>query len=158
MNAHVQHLLEHMFWADTRLLELLESDAARSAPQVMRLFGHILASERTWLLRVRGEAAAAGTAQPGRAELTLPELRELAQSNADGYAQLVAESEDVDLAADVVYASSQGVPYRNSLADILLHVAMHGSYHRGQIAMALRAAGVDPVNTDFIAFARLPHD
>jgi uncharacterized damage-inducible protein DinB len=35
---------------------------------------------------------------------------------------------------------------------------MHGSYHRGQIAMALRAAGVDPVNTDFIAFARLPHD
>jgi hypothetical protein len=24
--------------------------------------------------------------------------------------------------------------------------------------MALRAAGVDPVNTDFIAFARLPHD
>jgi uncharacterized damage-inducible protein DinB len=33
-------------------------------------------------------------------------------------------------------------------------VALHGAYHRGQIAAALRGAGAVPEPTDFIAFAR----
>ncbi len=31
---------------------------------------------------------------------------------------------------------------------------MHGTYHRGQIAAALRAADITPPNTDFITFVR----
>jgi uncharacterized damage-inducible protein DinB len=46
------------------------------------------------------------------------------------------------------------MPFRSQISDILLHVALHSSYHRGQIAAAVRAAGVTPVNTDFITFAR----
>jgi uncharacterized damage-inducible protein DinB len=38
--------------------------------------------------------------------------------------------------------------------DVLLHVALHGSYHRGQIAAAVRAAGGEPVNTDFVTWTR----
>jgi uncharacterized damage-inducible protein DinB len=41
-----------------------------------------------------------------------------------------------------------------STRDILTHVAMHGTYHRGQIAAALRAADITPPNTDFITFVR----
>jgi uncharacterized damage-inducible protein DinB len=37
---------------------------------------------------------------------------------------------------------------------MLTHVAMHGSYHRGQIAAALRAGGDIPSPTDYIAFVR----
>lgn len=36
----------------------------------------------------------------------------------------------------------------------LLHVALHGTYHRGQIARELRRAGEESVNTDFIQFVR----
>ena len=56
----------------------------------------------------------------------------------------------------------EGVGYRNSLGeywtstvgDILTHVAMHGAYHRAQIAAALRESGCTPAYTDFIHAAR----
>jgi uncharacterized damage-inducible protein DinB len=35
-----------------------------------------------------------------------------------------------------------------------VHVAMHGSYHRGQITMLVRDAGAEPQPTDYIAFVR----
>jgi uncharacterized damage-inducible protein DinB len=33
-------------------------------------------------------------------------------------------------------------------------VALHGSYHRGQIALLVRAGGSTPAPTDYIAFIR----
>jgi uncharacterized damage-inducible protein DinB len=44
--------------------------------------------------------------------------------------------------------------FQTPIKDLLMHVALHGSYHRGQIAQALRLAGGEPVNTDFITFVR----
>jgi len=44
--------------------------------------------------------------------------------------------------------------FRSRVEDILLHVVLHGCYHRGQVAIALREAGAEPSATDFIAFVR----
>ena len=55
----------------------------------------------------------------------------------------------------VEYRNSRGVVFQNTVAEILTHVALHGSYHRGQIAMRVRAAGGVPVTTDYIVFRRL---
>lgn len=52
------------------------------------------------------------------------------------------------------YRSSQGTPFQTSVGDILMHLASHGAYHRGQIALLLRQAGAEPLNTDFITFVR----
>jgi uncharacterized damage-inducible protein DinB len=155
MDGQFQRMLEHMFWADTRLLDMLDEYGAGANPglaEAVRLFSHVLTSERIWLLRLRNEDS---SAQPTWPELGLDRMRTLAERNAVGYARLLQERDDTDLAADVVYSSSQGVPYRNTMSDILMHVVLHGSYHRGQIASTVRAAGLQPVNTDFIAFARL---
>ncbi len=40
------------------------------------------------------------------------------------------------------------------MSEIVTHVAMHGSYHRGQIARQLRSAGLEPPYTDFIQYTR----
>lgn len=50
---------------------------------------------------------------------------------------------------EVEYHTSNGATFRNSVADILTHVALHGSYHRGQIALVTREAGPTPVPTDY---------
>lgn len=55
---------------------------------------------------------------------------------------------------EVEYHTSNGATFRNSVADILTHVALHGSYHRGQIALVTREAGPTPVPTDYIVRAR----
>ena len=35
-----------------------------------------------------------------------------------------------------------------------MHVLMHSAYHRGQIALEMRAAGMEPAYTDFIQAVR----
>jgi uncharacterized damage-inducible protein DinB len=48
-----------------------------------------------------------------------------------------------------------GSAQSSSLPDIITHVCNHGTYHRGQVAKSLKAAGIQPVSTDFIVFSRL---
>lgn len=152
MNDYFHRLFEHMFWADTEVLTLLETEPAAATAPVMRVYAHVLAAERVWLIRLQNEDS---SVQPVWPDLAIDQMRALAAANAEGYGRLLERLQDADFAADVVYANSQGVPFRNSICDILTHVALHGSYHRGQIATAVRAAGGQPVNTDFIRFARL---
>jgi uncharacterized damage-inducible protein DinB len=55
-----------------------------------------------------------------------------------------------DLAEVVGYRNSQGEYWTSAVGDILTHVAMHGAYHRAQIAAAVRESGGAPAYTDFI--------
>ncbi|MBO9597690.1 MAG: damage-inducible protein DinB, partial [Cohnella sp.] len=55
----------------------------------------------------------------------------------------------------VDYANQSGVPFRTSVRDILSQVLLHGQYHRGQINRALRIESAEPVQVDFITYARL---
>lgn len=151
MRAHLERLFDHVAWADRRVLELLDAAPGARREPVLRLFAHVLAAERVWLLRLRGEDAGA---QPIWPELPLEELKALQAANEEGYASYLAGLGDDGLAAEVAYTNSQGVAFRTAVADVLTHVALHGSYHRGQVAAAVRGAGEAPVNTDFIAFVR----
>ena len=62
--------------------------------------------------------------------------------------------DDGALERTVHYRNSAGAEFDSKISDILLHVALHGSYHRGKIAAALRGAGADPAPTDYIGFVR----
>ena len=56
----------------------------------------------------------------------------------------------VRLEETVSYVNSKGEPWTSSVEDILTHVVLHSSYHRGQIAADMRAAGHTPAYTDYI--------
>jgi len=58
------------------------------------------------------------------------------------------------LAAAVDYVNSKGERYTSRVEDILMHVVLHSAYHRGQIALELRAAGFEPAYTDYIHAVR----
>ena len=141
-------MFDHMAWADRALVDLLSSSpAAQPVPGVLRLLSHVVAAERVWLMRIRGENSANEPIWP---ELHLEQIAALAAANAEQY----REALDDDRERIVTYRNSKGTPFSTRLADILTHVALHGSYHRGQIATALRAGGVEPINTDYITYVR----
>lgn len=48
------------------------------------------------------------------------------------------------------YYNSKGEPFSSRVEDIITHVLMHSAYHRGQAALEMRAAGLQPAYTDFI--------
>ncbi len=86
--------------------------------------------------------------------LTLDECAALAADGAAAYARYLDALTDEAAAREVAYTNSQGASFSTRVSDVLTHVALHGAYHRGQVAAALRAAGAVPVNTDFITFVR----
>ena len=149
MPDHISRLFAHMAWADERVLEVLR-EARTPAPQTFALYAHVLAAEHVWLSRIRADRPLF----PVWASLTLDECDDLARKNRTDYGELVEEVKVDGLDRDITYRNSAGVEFTSNLEDILLHVALHGSYHRGQIAMTLRAGGDTPAGTDYIAFVR----
>lgn len=148
MKSHLQRLYQHMVWADSQILECLQ---AAPEQRSLRLFSHLLAAEQVWLCRLREQDSSALPIWP---ELSLTECAALAQQTRAEYALYVDQLLDAALASTVTYRNSKGVEFTTSVPDILTHVALHGSYHRGQIAAVVRASGAEPVNTDFISFVR----
>lgn len=153
MMIYVKRLFDHMRWADARVLRLargMDLDPEVS-DRVLRLLAHVIAAERVWLSRVTGEADRDLPIWP---DWSIAEAAEAAEGVDAAYARLLEGLTDEDLARIVEYSNSRGVPFRTRLGDILVHVATHGSYHRGQIAASVRSGGGEPVNTDFITFVR----
>ena len=153
MTEHIQRLFRHMFWASDRLITLLEdvdvdADAGR---EIARLFAHLVAAERVWLLRATGGDASSVPIWP---DWSLDHATRAARETRARYQRLLDGVTEDELGRIVEYRNSQGTAFHTELGDILLHVAMHGSYHRGQIAAAVRRGGGEPVNTDFITYVR----
>ena len=77
-----------------------------------------------------------------------------APENAAQFRKIVDVLTGDALERGITYKNSAGEQYTSTLEDILTHVFMHGSYHRGQIASLIRAAGDTPSPTDYIFFTR----
>ena len=85
--------------------------------------------------------------------LSLNDILALETENRSRFRELLQRRDDTRQQR-VRYRNSAGNDFENSVGEILTHVALHGHYHRGQIARAMRAAGREPVYTDYIGFVR----
>lgn len=141
-------LLDHMAWANRRALE---STRAADDPEALRLISHVLAAERVWMRRLKtGDSSDLGIWP----ELSPGECADLLASNVEAYRAYLASLDATSLDRRVGYRNSAGREFHTPVREILHHVLLHGSHHRGQIARRLRAAGHEPVNMDFITFVR----
>jgi uncharacterized damage-inducible protein DinB len=149
MTAILARMYEHLRWADEGVYNSLLS-ATNPPPHSLELFAHVVATEDAWLSRLRGEK---NKVVP-RPHLLLTQCAELAKRNADDFSAFIAGLDSSQLDDTVTYRNSSGTEFTSTIGDILTHVALHGAYHRGQIAAAVRSGGDTPAVTDFIAFAR----
>ncbi|MGH7591144.1 MAG: DinB family protein [Gemmatimonadales bacterium] len=147
--THLSRLIAHLEWADGRTLKALRAASALD-PATLELYAHILGAEATWLARLDSRAPAVAVWP----SLTLDQCEALAAENARGFKAYLERPSAPDLTHGITYRNSAGDEFTSTVEDILLHVAMHGAYHRGQVARALRQAGAVPEPTDYIAFTR----
>ncbi len=145
----ILRLFEHLAWADSRVLERLRSGAA--TPAAVDLYAHLLAAERVWLARLRGEDSSVLEIWP---DLSLEQCATLADHLRAELAALLATLTPESMPGMILYRNSAGRAFETAVGDVLIHLALHGAYHRGQIATRLRQAGVEPINTDYITFVR----
>lgn len=143
-------MFEHGNWANQRILETLQSLEAENQ-EVCRLFSHILLSEQVWITRLRGLDSSQLSIW---SDADIGVCTELVRQNKEVLTTFLANLTITDLDQSISYSNSKGKAFKNSLRDILTHVALHGQYHRGQINSRLRADGAEPVTIDFITFMR----
>lgn len=138
-----------MAWADSRALSALR-DAAVASADAATLMAHILGAEETWLARIEARSPTLAVWP----ELSIEEMAFFSSSLQASYREVVQRASDDALAKPIRYTNSAGQTFDTPLDDILIHVALHGTYHRGQVAILLRRGGAVPSPTDYIAFAR----
>ncbi|HEV8124352.1 MAG TPA: DinB family protein [Gemmatimonadales bacterium] len=149
MTDYIERLFAHLAWSDAAVLAALEA-APATAERWLELFGHILGAEHVWLSRIRGFAPHVAVWPV----LSLADCRRLAEENGKEFTAFVAALPPAERARSVRYINSAGQEFTSTVEDILLHVCLHGSYHRGQLAAAMRAGGSTPAPTDYIGFIR----
>lgn len=139
-----------------RALETVPLDR-RSSPEFRRavmVLGHIAAARRIWLFRL-------GVVPDAPREL-FPETAQLADVVAElhaienRWADFLSRADDEQLGRFCEYQSLDAGRFRNRVEDILTQLFGHSWYHRGQIAMLVRAAGGEPAVTDLIYWCREP--
>jgi uncharacterized damage-inducible protein DinB/quinol monooxygenase YgiN len=160
--ARIRDLYRYTEWANERIvaclrplpMEALTRDLGGSFSTLRRTLAHMVVAEWIWLERWLGSQPAATPGWQPDAELATLESQLLA----------VEERRRPWLAGldDAALARSQRITFRDGssdtfvLADMLLHVANHATFHRGQLVGMLRQVGAtDLPATDFTAFRRL---
>jgi uncharacterized damage-inducible protein DinB len=141
-------LLRYDAWANAATLGSLQSGDPPA--KALRWMGHLVGSGRLWLARLRDEPPAMAVWPDLDLEQCAAGITHLAEQ----WPRYLETLRDEDLEESVGYRNTRGEYWTSSVADILSHVAMHGTYHRGQIAAAVRESGGEPAYTDFIHAAR----
>jgi uncharacterized damage-inducible protein DinB len=141
-------LLRYDAWANAETLGSLR--AGEAPAKAVRWMGHIVGSGALWLARLRQEPPAMAVWP----DLDLEGCAAGIERLADGWPRYLQALSPADLEEGVGYRNTRGEYWTSSVGDILTHVAMHGAYHRAQIAAAVRESGQEPAYTDFIHAVR----
>lgn len=146
MKNYYKSLFEHEHWAN---LKVLESFIALPNPpqKVMQLFSHIIAAQRVWLDRIKGNEPQVKPWEEFSTEIML-ELLEI------NYEEILKLIDNEDFEQLIHYTNTQGVSYVNTVNQLFTHLALHASYHRGQIVSLIKPFTDKLPVTDYVFYVR----
>lgn len=139
-------LFHYNHWANAEEVRHLRSLAA--PPQrAIAVLAHIVGAEWLWLGRLRRQASPAAVWPDLNLDQCAEQIEQLGREWERELATVVMD-------AVVDYVNSKGERWSSTAEDVLTHVILHGSYHRGQIATLVRQGGDTPAYTDYIHCVR----
>ena len=155
--AEFRRLFDYEKDAHAKVLRSLESvpTEQRSTADFQRavsIFAHIAAGRTVWLSRLGKIDVVRPTLFP--TDVSMEKLTAdlcIIENHWQEYLNAVT---DVELAQVAEYQSYDAGRFRTRIGDILTHLYGHSLYHRGQIAMLVKAAGGEPAATDLVYWCR----
>lgn len=159
-NSTIRLLYDYHYWANRRMLDACESltpeqwgkPLGHSWGSVHGLLAHMLAAEVLWLLRWKGTSP---TSLLNAEEVpTLADVRRRWADQETDMRRFIALCDDARLNALLHYRTTRGDPQSDLLGVLMLHVANHGTHHRGELAAMLALLNAPHPEDDLILFAR----
>ncbi|MFH0882053.1 MAG: DinB family protein [bacterium] len=135
------------FWSQDQSWIMIE--AAGMPEEAVTPFLHTIAVDKLWLERIEhgGRPALDELTDFAEAKELMIELKKQWKDFFDG---LTNEA----MAGEITFQNTRGISITVTLGEILMHVFNHGTYHRGQVARAVRLSGGEPISTDLLDFLR----
>ena len=137
-------------WANREVLNAIRAgsvaDQHSTNHRSLQLMSHILAAERVWLDRLKQQPQSV----PVWPEPDLAQCEALAAELGGLWLEFLDLITAGDVSQSISYKNTKGEEWTSTIVDVLTHVVMHSAYHRGQIAIHMRASGQTPAYTDFI--------
>ncbi|VTU39705.1 DinB family protein [Variovorax sp. PBL-E5] len=143
-------------WADSGLYEAANRNFGQLSPEdasiMFRILDHIHVVDRIFQHHLQGLPHAFRAARSEE----MPELQTLANSTRevdDWYVSYVSSLEENDFEQPIDFVFTSGKPARMTRGEIILHVCLHGNYHRGNAGAVLQLKGITPSRdgiTDFL--------
>lgn len=140
-------LFTYKAWADAELCDALRRADAAAHPtethQALRILNHIHTVDRIFQAHLRGVPhglAASNTPETPTVDELAAQMRELDA----WYVDYAAGTPAAALEEVVGFTFTDGDAGRMSRGEILLHVSLHGGYHRGAVGQVLRSIGIAP--------------
>ena len=149
MLDYFRRLFAFNTWATSQSLKFVRN---YPNPKAMTALSHVLLAQKIWLLRLCDEDS---VHVPTYEDYSLETCEKMAGEIQNGYVEYLDGIQGNDLDRSITYKNTKGIEFKTSIRDILMHVAFHSVYHRGQVAAFVRGAGGEPLNTDYITFTRL---
>ena len=138
-------LIDIKRWADCGLYQAVGENFDRLSREdaflMLRVLDHIHTVDRIFQHNLQG-LPHTFTAPRSETMPEFPALAESAKAVDDWYASYVRREADFEQPLDFVFTS--GKPARMTRGEILLHVCLHGTYHRGNAGALLQLRGLTP--------------
>jgi len=154
----VQALYDYNRWSNTRVLDAVSKlsaeqftrDLENSFRSVHATLVHILSAEWIWLERWNGTSPKSMLGSEELADVDAIRKRwDKVESERAAFIRSLSEEK---LATTLSYVNTRGQTFAYPLWQMLVHVANHSTYHRGQLTTLLRQVGAKPVDTDLLTF------
>jgi len=142
---HFLRMFDYDYWANRQCLTALGGSGS-TLPKVLRLLTHSVAAQKLWLERLE-QIPQTAAVWPNS---TIEECSRSTDEMSSEWKRYIDKLSPSDFDKEIDYYNSKGERWSSRVEDILIHVLMHSAYHRGQAALEMRAAGLQPAYTDFI--------
>jgi uncharacterized damage-inducible protein DinB len=140
-------------WANRECLAAMRAAGSVSTDTVGRM-AHILSAQKLWLERILRQRQSMPVWPVSTIEDCIALADEMSSAWRNYLAPLAPQLPPGSLDDQVEYRNSKGEPWSSRVEDILTQVLFHSAYHRGQIALQMRSAAMEPAYTDFIHAVR----
>ena len=145
---HLRGLFQYDDWANQQILGALRSQPSQRSRQIL---AHLLITKQEYFERLGGKDSTGFNFWP---DLLLDECSSLAASTHAKCMSLLDSGDESILERIAKYKTSEGVEHENTYRELLTHVVMHSSIHRGNIVLKMREEGLEPPKIDYIIFLR----
>src|SRR5258708_21886343 len=117
----------------------------KGVEKARRILAHLLITEKEYYERLYGKDSTGFDFWPN---LSIEECGDLAKESAERFEKLLRRFEEEGLDLYTRYKTSEGVRQENDFRELLTHVVVHSSIHRGNIMIKIRESGFEPPKID----------